>query len=73
MAASYAAFALLGAAVVTSDVAPAWAGWIGVGWGIVFLAGLTATRFDGPFNPPFWAHCYPAVIGGVLLATNAPG
>lgn len=62
----------IGAAVVTSDVAPAWAGWLGVAWGLVFLAGLAATRFDGPFNPPFYAHFYPAVVGGVLLAGTSP-
>lgn len=70
MAASYAAFALLGAAVLTSEVAPAWTGWLGVAWGIVALAGSVVTRFDGAFSPPFWAHVYPAVLGVVLLATR---
>ncbi len=70
MAVSYASFALLGAAVLGSDVAPAWIGWLGIGWGIVFLAGFAATRFSGPFNPPFWAHLYPATLGVVLLATG---
>jgi hypothetical protein len=67
MASAYAAFALLGAAVLAGGDLPAWLGWLGVGWGAVFLAGFAATRFAGPFNPPFWAHCYTAGIGLALL------
>lgn len=69
MAASFASFALLGAAVLAGDLAPAWAGWLGVGWGVLFLAGFVLTRFAGPFNPPFWAHAYTGLLGVVLLAT----
>lgn len=69
MAVSYATFAVLGAAVVASDITPDWTGWLGVGWGGLFLTGFVATRFAGPFNPPFWAHAYPLVLGIVLLVT----
>lgn len=69
MAASYASFALFGAAVLAGDLAPAWVGWLGVGWGVLFLAGFALTRFAGPFNPPFWAHAYTGLLGVVLLAT----
>lgn len=69
MASAYLAFALLGAAVLASEVLPPWLGWLGVGWGLVFLVGFVLTRFAGLFNPPFWAHLYPAVVGVTLLAT----
>jgi hypothetical protein len=67
MAASYAAFAGLGIAVVQSATLPPWAGWLGIGWGVVFMAGFVVTRFAGPFNPPFWAHTFTALLGAVLL------
>jgi hypothetical protein len=67
MASAYAAFTLLGAAVLAGGELPAWLGRLGVGWGAVFLAGFVATRFAGLFNPPFWAHCYTAGIGLALL------
>jgi hypothetical protein len=67
MAASYAAFAVLGAAILAGDDLPRWLGWLGVGWGTGFLAGFVATRFAGPFNPPFLAHAYTAVVGVMLL------
>ena len=70
MAASYVAFALLGLAVLQSDALPPWIGWLGVAWGSVFLAGFVATRFAGPFNPPFWAHTYTAVLGVLLLVQS---
>jgi hypothetical protein len=68
MSASYAAFAVLGGAILASGDLPAWLGWLGVGWGAVFLAGFVGTRFAGLFNPPFWAHTYTAVVGVMLLA-----
>lgn len=67
MASSYVAFALLGCALLPSGDVPGWLGWLGIGWGIVFLTGFVATRFAGPFNPPFWAHAYTGVVGAVLL------
>jgi hypothetical protein len=69
IAASYAAFAVLGAALLVSGSLPGWLGWLGVAWGCAFLVGFVATRFSGPFNPPFWAHAYTGVIGVVLLAS----
>lgn len=68
MAVSYVAFVLLGVAVLQSPALPHWSGWLGIGWGALFLTGFVVTRFAGPFNPPFWAHTYPAVLGVVLLA-----
>jgi hypothetical protein len=67
MAASYVAFVLLGAAILSGAGFPAWLGWLGIGWGVVFAAGFVATRASGPFNPPLWAHTYTAVVGVVLL------
>jgi Domain of unknown function (DUF4386) len=69
MAASFVAFALLGTALLASGAAPRWLGWLGVAWGVAFLAGFVATRFAGPFNPPFWAHTYTGVVGIVLLTS----
>jgi hypothetical protein len=69
MAASYAAFALLGWALLASRGGPRWLGWLGIAWGVTFLGGFVATRFAGPFNPPFWAHAYTGVVGVVLLTS----
>jgi hypothetical protein len=69
MAAAYAAFAILGAAILVSGALPDWLGWLGVGLGLVMLAGFILTRFAGPFNPPILAHTYTAVVGVVLLLT----
>jgi hypothetical protein len=70
MLTAYVASAVLGIAVLVSDVLPTWLGWTGVAWGLIFAAGLVATRFAGPFNPPFWAHLYTGTVGVVLLATT---
>jgi len=67
MASAYAAFTLLGAAVLVAGNLPPWVGWLGVGWGLSFLAGFVATRFVGPFNPPFIAHAYTGLVGVMLL------
>ena len=67
MLTAYVASAVLGIAVLVSDDLPTWLGWTGLGWGLAFAAGLLATRFAGPFNPPFWAHLYTATVGVVLL------
>jgi hypothetical protein len=67
MCSAYATFALLGAAVLAEGVLAAWVGWVGVGWGVAFLAGFVATRFTGPFNPPFWAHAYTGLVGVMIL------
>ena len=64
---AYIASAVLGIAVLVSDGLPAWLGWAGVGWGAVFAAGLVATRFAGPFNPPFLAHLYTGTVGLFVL------
>lgn len=67
MLTAYVASAVLGIAVLVSHALPTWLGWTGVAWGIAFAVGLVATRFAGPFNPPFWAHLYTATVGVVLL------
>jgi hypothetical protein len=67
MLTAYVASAVLGIAVLVSDSLPTWLGWSGVGWGLVFAAGLVATRFAGPFNPPFWTHVYTGTVGVYLL------
>lgn len=67
MATAYAAFVLIGAAIVVSGGLPAWVGYVGIGWGLTFVGGLVWTRFAGAFNPPFWAHMYTALVGLVLL------
>lgn len=67
MTTAYAAFALLGAAALASPLFAPWVGWVGVVGGPVFLVGIVATRFAGPFNPPFWAHLYTGVLGATLL------
>jgi hypothetical protein len=69
MSSAYAAFAALGVAVLASADLPRWLGWLGVAWGVGFLAGFVATRFAGMFNPPFWAHAYTGVLGVVLLVS----
>lgn len=69
MIAAYAAFVLLGAAVLASSTMPYWTGWVGVGLGVGCLAGFVATQFAGPFNPPILAHTYTALLGVVLLVT----
>jgi hypothetical protein len=67
MLTAYVGSAVLGLAVLTSDPLPTWLGWAGVLWGLVFTGGFVATRFAGPFNPPFWAHLYTGSVGLVLL------
>ena len=57
------------ASVVVSDGLAPWSGWVGLGLGIAFLTGFVATRFAGPFNPPFMAHLYTGLLGVVLLVT----
>jgi hypothetical protein len=67
MLAAYAAFAIIGAAVLADGTLAAWLGWLGIGWGATFAGGFLVTRAEGPFNPPFWAHMYTATVGVVLL------
>ena len=67
MLTAYLASTVLGMSVLVSDALPTWFGWTGVGWGLAFSAGLVATRFSGPFNPPFWAHLYTGALGVSLL------
>lgn len=67
MLTAYVGSAVLGMAVLASDGLPMWLGWAGVLWGLAFAVGFVATRFAGPFNPPFWAHLYTATVGLVLL------
>jgi hypothetical protein len=67
MVSAYVAFAILGAAVLADGELPRWSGWVGIVGGLLFAAGFLATRREGPFNPPAWAHLYTAMIGILLL------
>ena len=67
MLTAYVGSAVLGAAVLASEALPTWLGLTGVVWGLAFAAGLVATRFAGPFNPPFLAHLYTGAVGVTLL------
>ncbi len=67
MCAAYAASALLGVGLLVDGATAAWVGWVGIGFGGLWLTGFVATRFAGPFNPPFWAHLYTGTVGVVLL------
>ena len=67
MLTAYVASAVLGIAVLVSDALPLWLGWAGVAWGLAFASGLVATRFAGPFSPPFWAHLFTGALGVSLL------
>ena len=68
MLTAYVGSAMLGMAVLASHTLPAWLGWTGVLWGLAFAVGFVATRFAGPFNPPFWSHLYTGAVGLVLLS-----
>jgi hypothetical protein len=67
MLTAYLGSVVLGSAVLASDALPTWLGWAGVVWGLTFAAGFVATRFAGPFNPPFWAHVYTGTVGIIIL------
>jgi hypothetical protein len=67
MVSAYVAFAILGAAVLADGELPRWAGWVGIVGGMLYALGFLATRREGPFNPPAWAHLYTAMIGILLL------
>lgn len=67
MCSAYAASGLLGLGLLNDGATAAWVGWAGIGFGGLWLAGFVATRFAGPFNPPFWAHMYTGTVGTVLL------
>ena len=68
MVSAYVAFAILGTAVLADGELPRWAGWVGIVGGLVFAGGFLATRREGPFNPPAWAHLYTALLGVLLLS-----
>ena len=68
MVSAYVAFAILGAAVLAGGELPRWAGWVGIVGGLVLVSGFLATRREGPFNPPAWAHLYTGLLGVLLLS-----
>jgi hypothetical protein len=67
MVSAYIAFAIIGAAVLADGELSTWVGWVGIAGGPLFAAGFLATRREGPFNPPLWAHMYTATVGVLLL------
>jgi hypothetical protein len=69
MVSAYLAFAMLGAAVLLDGELARWAGWTGIAGGLLFAGGFLATRREGPFNPPAWAHLYTGLLGVLLLAS----
>lgn len=70
MFASYGAFFVLGGAATTSATLPAWVASLGLAFGVVGLLGLAfGGRYRTAFYPPFWAHTYTALLGGVLIMT----
>lgn len=69
MVSAYAAFAVLGVAVLDASGLPTWLGLLGVGWGVSFALGIVSRRLAVAFQPPLWAHTYTAVVGAVLLTT----
>ncbi len=68
MISAYVTFVILGTAALADGELPRWAGWIGIVGGLVFAGGFLATRREGPFNPPAWAHLYTAMLGVLLLS-----
>lgn len=68
MFSAYAAFVVLGAAVLADDGLPAWPGWLGLVWGLLSALLLAAGgRFRYVVQPPFWAHTVTAALGVALL------
>lgn len=63
---SYAAFSVLGGAMLGGSLFPTWLGWTGVTGGVVGLVGFTLMR-GGPFAPPIIAHSFGLLVGIVLL------
>jgi len=63
---SYAAFILLGGAILAGSTLPGWLGWTGVAAGVVGPVGFTLIR-GGPLAAPIIAHSYGLVVGMVLL------
>ena len=68
MLTAYLASAVLGIAVLLSDALPAWLGYAGIAWGLVFAAGFVTT-IRRTVQPAVWAHTYTGSIGLALLLT----
>ena len=68
MFSAYAAFVVLGGAVVADDSLPPWIGWLGVAWGLVSVLVLAAGRsWRYVVQPPILAHTVTAAVGVALL------
>ncbi|HEX2370100.1 MAG TPA: DUF4386 family protein [Acidimicrobiia bacterium] len=66
MLSAYGSWVLIGGALISTGIAPAWLGWAGVALGTVLALGFIALR-GGPLSPPILAHVYPLAIGIALL------
>ena len=66
----YAGWVALGRAGLTTQIFPAWYGWLAIVLGTIYFLGFIVMR-GGFFAPPFWVHVVPA-IGGVVLITRPP-
>jgi hypothetical protein len=51
------------------DAMNAWAGSLYVVHMAASYAAFAATRFAGPFNPPFLAHLYPGAVGAAMVVS----
>ena len=65
---AYLSWTLIGSAVIASDLAPLWVGWLGIGLGVVGAVGYIVLK-GGPFAPPILAHLYTLILGIMLLIT----
>jgi hypothetical protein len=68
MLSAYAAFAVLGGAVIADDGLPSWLGWLGVVWGASSVIALSSGgRWRYVVQPPVLAHTFTAAVGVALL------
>lgn len=69
MVLSYLASLVLGQAVLSGGILPAWFGWVAVVFGGGGCLGFVLMR-GGPFSPPVLAHVIPFMAGVLLLLAH---